>query len=68
MIELKGVVTPVISNLAYAIGLFIGDIAEREKSIGQRNERGQERLFTTKNTKLTKKERMSGIDVLCLAV
>gem|GEM_PF-7033328 len=48
----------VISNLAYAIGLFMVDIAEREKSIRQRNERGQERLFTTKNTKLTKKERV----------
>ncbi|MBK9499044.1 MAG: hypothetical protein IPO06_06585 [Leptospiraceae bacterium] len=50
----------VISNLAYAIGLFMGNIAEREKSIRQRNEDGKERLFTTKNTKLTKKERVSG--------
>ena len=46
----------VISNLAYAIGLFMVDIAEREKSIRQRNERGQERLFTTKNTKRTKEK------------
>ncbi|MBP6739467.1 MAG: hypothetical protein KA146_05730 [Leptospiraceae bacterium] len=53
-------VLTVISNLAYAIGLFMGNIAEREKSIRQRNEDGKERLFTTKNTKFTKKERVSG--------
>lgn len=33
-----GVITPVISNLASAIGLFIKNIAEREKSIWQRND------------------------------
>ncbi|HRG45227.1 MAG TPA: hypothetical protein PLG41_03425, partial [Leptospiraceae bacterium] len=37
--DVLGVVTPVISNLAFAIGLLVGNNAECEKSIWQRKDR-----------------------------
>ena len=36
--DVLGVVTPVISNLAFAIGLFVGNNTECEKSIWERKE------------------------------